>query len=111
MDDLQLTPLRSRGCYFYFCNKQEQNHRVYLRIDWAMGNYQWLQGYGAVEADYLLPGVSDYSPIILQCKPLINTEPKPFMIFNTVIQHQQFSRIITSTWAQRYTGTKMFQLA
>lgn len=57
MDALQLTFLRSIGCYYSFYNKQDQNYKVYSRIYWDMSNYQWLQRYGLVEADYLLPRI------------------------------------------------------
>lgn len=65
VDHLQLTSLQAKGCYYTFCNKQQQDHRVYSKIDWALGNYYWLQNYGFVEAEFLPPGISDHSPIII----------------------------------------------
>ncbi|KAK4708816.1 hypothetical protein R3W88_029741 [Solanum pinnatisectum] len=67
MDSLQLTPLRSTGGHFTWCNKQEAGRRVYSKIDWALGDLNWLQQYGLVEADYLNPSVSDHSPILIKC--------------------------------------------
>ncbi|KAH0689114.1 hypothetical protein KY289_016472 [Solanum tuberosum] len=46
LDSLQLTPLRSTGWYFTWCNKQEAGRRVYSKIDWALGDLKLLQQYG-----------------------------------------------------------------
>lgn len=56
---MHLTPIRFKGFYFLFYNKQEQAHRVYSRIDWNSGNYQWLQMCGTLEVKYLAPGISN----------------------------------------------------
>ncbi|XP_019238885.1 PREDICTED: uncharacterized protein LOC109218942 [Nicotiana attenuata] len=55
IDDLQLTPLRAKGWNYTWTNKQGTGSRVYSKIDWALGNYQWIQQYGHVEADILNP--------------------------------------------------------
>lgn len=111
LDHLQITPLRSKGSWYSFCNKQEQHHWVFSRIDWALGNYQWLQRYGAVEANYLQPGISDHSLILMQCIPRVNNWPKPVKLYSTVMQHHKFLDIVVDTWAYRYDGTIMYQLA
>lgn len=53
VDELQLTTLRPKGWYYTLCNKQIQEARLYSKIDWAFGNYQWLQTYGQVEDEFL----------------------------------------------------------
>ncbi|XP_070009144.1 uncharacterized protein [Nicotiana sylvestris] len=60
---MQLTPLRTKDCFFTWCNKQNANDRVYSKIDWAFGNFNWTKDYRHVEADFLEPGVSDHSPL------------------------------------------------
>ncbi|XP_075092243.1 uncharacterized protein LOC142172510 [Nicotiana tabacum] len=65
---LQLTQLKSLGWFYTWCNKQQLEKRVYSRIDWALGNVEWMQKYSHIEADFLNPEVSDHSPILLQCK-------------------------------------------
>lgn len=65
IDNMQLTPLRTKGCFYTWCNKQKANDRVYSKIDWAFSNFSWTKSYGHLEADFLEPGVSDHSPIIV----------------------------------------------
>ncbi|KAM3270543.1 hypothetical protein P3S67_028745 [Capsicum chacoense] len=52
IDVLQFTPLRSKGWQFTWCNKEEGSNRVYGKIDWALGNYDWIQ-IGHVEDEFL----------------------------------------------------------
>ncbi|XP_075108929.1 uncharacterized protein LOC142180761 [Nicotiana tabacum] len=64
IDSIQLTPLKTKGCFYSWCNKQHADDKVYSKIDKAFGNFEWIKEYGHVEADCLDPGVSDHSPIV-----------------------------------------------
>lgn len=77
LTSLQLTPIRSIGRHFTWCSKQPVAIRVYSKIDWALGNFQWVQQYGHIEADFLSLGISDHSPMILRCGKKIRMYPKP----------------------------------
>ncbi|KAK4364367.1 hypothetical protein RND71_015725 [Anisodus tanguticus] len=110
VDALQLTSLRAKGWHFTFCNKQQLEDRVYSKIDWALGNLQWLQAYGHVEADFLNPGASDHSLIYPEYKPHVNIHTKPFKLFKTMMEHADFRSILESVWLKNYNGTRLFQL-
>ncbi|XP_060212076.1 uncharacterized protein LOC132639653 [Lycium barbarum] len=110
IDTLQLTPLNSKGWHFTFCNKQQAGDRVYSKIDWAFGNLQWLNSYSQVEADFLNPGMSDHTPILIQYLPQTHTHPKPFKLFSTVMEHPDFTNILDTVWGKNIVGTKMFKL-
>ncbi|KAH0773588.1 hypothetical protein KY290_010725 [Solanum tuberosum] len=66
IDTLQLTTLKQRGWHFTFCNKHHNVDQVYSKIDWVLGNFQWIMDYGHIEAEFLNPGVSNHSPILIQ---------------------------------------------
>lgn len=90
VDVLQLTPLKSIGWFFTWCNKQHEDRRVYNKINWAMGNYLWLQQYSHIEAKFLNSEVSDHSPILIyisQRNEQRGLHPKPFKLYNTVMEH------------------------
>ncbi|XP_075079928.1 uncharacterized protein LOC142165228 [Nicotiana tabacum] len=95
INNLQLTPLRSTGWYFTWCNKQPVASRVYSKIDWALGNFQWLKQYRHIEADFLNPGVSDHSPILLRFFQERRLHPKPFKLFSNVMEHPEFHAILS----------------
>ncbi|XP_019248642.1 PREDICTED: uncharacterized protein LOC109227903 [Nicotiana attenuata] len=107
IDDLQLTPLRAKGWHYTWTNKQGTGSRVYSKIDWALGNYQWIQQYGHVEADYMNPSVSDHSPILIKCGSQKLLHPKPFKLYTNVMDHPQFQNIVQQTWQKKYEGVSM----
>ncbi|KAH0761347.1 hypothetical protein KY290_017420 [Solanum tuberosum] len=74
IDNLQLTPLRSKGCFYTWCNKQQGNNSQN----------------GPVEAEYMQPGVSDHSPVVVHCRKQTNMHPKPFRLYVTVMEHPNF---------------------
>ncbi|XP_019235016.1 PREDICTED: uncharacterized protein LOC109215406 [Nicotiana attenuata] len=48
INTLQLSQVKSSGWYYTWCNKQQPDKRVYSRIDWALGNFDWLQQYNHI---------------------------------------------------------------
>lgn len=85
LDNLQLIPLRSKGSYFTWTNKQQGANRVYSKIDWVFGNFEWIQRFSRVEVDFLSPVVSDHSPALIQCLKKTCLHPKPFRLYATVM--------------------------
>ncbi|OIT19716.1 hypothetical protein A4A49_59088, partial [Nicotiana attenuata] len=66
LDNMQLTPLKSTGC-------------------WMMNN-------GYIEAEFLNPGVSDHSPILMNCRTDIiqhQLHPRPFRLYHTLTDPKQ----------------------
>ncbi|KAH0672927.1 hypothetical protein KY290_025206 [Solanum tuberosum] len=97
-DTMQLTPLRSKGWYFTWCNKQSTGSRVYSKIDWALGDFQWVQQYGQVKAEFLYPSISDHFSILVKYCQQHNIRPKPFKFFPNVMEHPDFSSILQQMW-------------
>ncbi|XP_019264805.1 PREDICTED: uncharacterized protein LOC109242395 [Nicotiana attenuata] len=110
IDDLQLTPLRAKGWHYTWTNKQGSDSRVYSKIDWALGNYQWIQQYGYIEANFLNPSVSDHSPILIKCGRQQLMHPKPFRLYTNIMELPQFQNIMQQVWKQHYEGAPMQQI-
>ncbi|KAH0651243.1 hypothetical protein KY285_031360 [Solanum tuberosum] len=111
IDTLELTALKAIGCHYTFCNKQQGSSRVYSKIDWAFGNFPWMTAYSHVDTDYLGSGISDHSPILIQSvPPPPNSNPKPFRLFKTVLNHPDFGRLIDEDWQKQVRGTTMERL-
>ncbi|KAK9748444.1 hypothetical protein RND81_02G057900 [Saponaria officinalis] len=70
-----LDDLHSSGCEFTWSNKQEGASRVWCKLDRALANSAWLLSYPSTSVQFLSPGVSDHSPLLLnlledsKCKP------------------------------------------
>ncbi|XP_075099151.1 uncharacterized protein LOC142176016 [Nicotiana tabacum] len=101
IDNMQLTPLRTKGCFFTWCNKQNENDRVYSKIDWAFGNFNWTKDYRHVEADFLEPRVSDHSPIIVQIWKRKTIHPKPLNLYIVTMDHKDFRPMVDRIWQQQ----------
>ncbi|XP_019259313.1 PREDICTED: uncharacterized protein LOC109237461 [Nicotiana attenuata] len=110
IDDLQLTLLSAKGWHYTWTNKQGSDSRVYSKIDWALGNYQWIQQYGHIEADFLNPSVSDHSPILIKCGRQQLMHPKPFRLYTNIMELPQFQNIMQQVWKQHYEGAPMQQI-
>ncbi|KAH0707403.1 hypothetical protein KY290_011959 [Solanum tuberosum] len=107
IDAMQLTPLKSKGWYFTWCNKQSAGSRVYSKIDWALGDFQWVPQYGQVEAEFLHPSISDHSPILVKYCHQHNIHPKPFRFFPNVMEHPDFSSILQLVWTRMESDQPM----
>lgn len=63
-----------------------------------------------VESNFLNPGVSDHSPILLKCdfadqhKQL---HPRSFRLYNTVLHHPVFKGIMKGVWRREFRGIAM----
>ncbi|XP_019240144.1 PREDICTED: uncharacterized protein LOC109220135 [Nicotiana attenuata] len=99
---MQLTPLKSTGWYYTWCNKRDENVRVYIKINWGFGNFSWMMKNGHIEAEYLNPGVSDHSPILMNCQNGIqqHLHPRQFRLYRNVLHHPEFTRIVKEVWVQ-----------
>ncbi|KAK6794049.1 hypothetical protein RDI58_007502 [Solanum bulbocastanum] len=87
VNTLQLTSLRTKGCFFTWCNKRQATSRVYSKIDWVFGNLEWLQQFSHVESEFLGPRVLYHSLAIIQCQQMITLHPNPFKLYMTVMEH------------------------
>lgn len=92
--DLGLGQLNKKGWQWSWCNKRDETDRIYNNIDWVFGNPQWFMLYSEIEAFYDCPGVSDHSPIILSTDKTKQRLPKPFRLFNVILQHGEFKEVV-----------------
>lgn len=100
------THLKATGSQFTWCNKQVGANRVYSKIDWEFGNYWWLQRHGHIDSNYMIPKVSDHSPILINFqgstpKALL---PKPFKLYTIVMSHPEFKHKVRETWSTLVQG-------
>lgn len=88
VEDCELYELKSKGSYFSWTSKGAVNGRVASRIDRGLANSLWMQAFPHVEVDYLLPGLSDHSPLLFQCATV--ERGNPFRFLNVLAEHEHF---------------------
>lgn len=66
IQQLGLEPLKSLGQFFSWCKGSVGEGRILSRIDYAIGNSQWRSDYGSNYVNYLLPHISDNTPLCVR---------------------------------------------
>lgn len=79
------------------------------KIDRVLVNDKWSVVFSFSEANFLAPGVSDHTSMIIR---LAHHTPsrKPFKFYNFWMAHPSFSDIVTQVWDSQLSGTSMFVL-
>ncbi|XP_020264066.1 uncharacterized protein LOC109839998 [Asparagus officinalis] len=83
----QLTHIRSTGCFFTWCNKQEADSRIWSRLDRCLVNDEWIHNYTSSQVEFLNPSCSDHSPALLTIGDDVTEGKRPFKIFNMWAKH------------------------
>lgn len=91
-------------------NKRDARVRVYSHTDWAFGNLAWLLQYNNIEADFVEPGCSDHSPILLNSVTGQSKLQKPFRVLNVVMQQENVKELVHGIWQQEVSGHTKFRV-
>ncbi|XP_020265045.1 uncharacterized protein LOC109840710 [Asparagus officinalis] len=105
----QLLHLRSTGCYYTWCNKQEADSRIWSRLDRCLVNEDWIHSYTSSQVEYLIPNCSDHSPALITIEDDIPEGKRPFKFFNMWVKHPDFISTVHSIWDQSSEGYNMFR--
>lgn len=101
---------RYRGNYFTWSNKQAGSDRVVSKIDRVLVNGLWMQEHPNAEAEFMNPGVSDHTPMVLSLYDNNNRGPMPFKFFNYWVYEKDFNKIVENVWNTQVFGNPMFKL-
>ncbi|XP_057548584.1 uncharacterized protein LOC130827012 [Amaranthus tricolor] len=96
--DLNLAELKSTGPSFSWSSRGYADRRIHSRIDRAFGNVTWMLNKGHIVVDYLMPSLSDHSPLLLKYADDPLTVGKPFKFFNYMAHHADFHTIMHEFW-------------
>ncbi|XP_056683679.1 uncharacterized protein [Spinacia oleracea] len=105
-----ITELKSCGNMFSWSNKGQGDQRISSRIDRAFGCCDWQSIFTEVCVDYLNPGISDHSPLLLDCNIAHHQGSRPFKFFNYMASHERFRQVVQEGWDTPVVGTAMFQV-
>ncbi|XP_020249670.1 uncharacterized protein LOC109827119 [Asparagus officinalis] len=105
-----LSDIKSTGSTWTWHNKQKGIHRIYGKLDRALGNSKLIDLFPQVFTEYKNTSSSDHTPAIIHLQPNVNSGPKPFKFFNYWMKCQGFSDVIKTAWGKQFTGSPMFIL-
>ncbi|XP_056695637.1 uncharacterized protein [Spinacia oleracea] len=107
LDRAALYELKSCGHFFSWSNKGQGNPRISSRINRALGNKVWHSGFTDAVVDYINPGLSDHSLLLMTCTINLNSGSRPFKIFNYMAYHPSFLKVVQKGWEVEYQGSSI----
>ncbi|KAK9705095.1 hypothetical protein RND81_07G033500 [Saponaria officinalis] len=107
---LQLMDLPYQGVFYTWNNKQFADARTWCKLDRVMGNCDWFHASWDVQVDFLEPGVSDHSSVLVCFTTPSENRGQSFKYLNGWAQHQNFQQIVREHWQRQFRGTKMYCL-
>ncbi|KAF8404127.1 hypothetical protein HHK36_009007 [Tetracentron sinense] len=108
-EEAGLFDLRFSGSRLTWSNRVVGPRRICCKLDQAMVNMEWIQSFDKYEAQFLEPGISDHSPILVWGAPSY-AKPCQFKILNFWAQHPGFHDVVSKTWDIQPLGSPMYVL-
>ncbi|KAK7273781.1 hypothetical protein RIF29_14844 [Crotalaria pallida] len=104
-----LLDLKSKGQFHTWCNKQEGDRRIYCKLDRAVVNQAWISAWPNAEANFLLPGLSDHSPILVEWNQNNDQRKPSFKFFNMWTEDDSFQSIVDNVWSRHSMEAQWFK--
>ncbi|XP_020255421.1 uncharacterized protein LOC109832477 [Asparagus officinalis] len=108
--DCNLNHLKTTGCFYTWNNKQDQDSRVWSRLDMALVNDAWIHLYTSSQVEFLLPRFSDHFPALVYFYDECPGGKKPFKFFNMWTKHDSFLLVVTTIWQTKIDEYKMYSV-
>lgn len=103
--DTFMVVLKSVGRRFTWSNSH-----ICSRIDWAIGNADWMLQVPHLEVKVLDLGCSDHSPLSILLDSEEQTDYKPFKFLNCLADHAEFKVVIKKAWEINTSGPLMMKV-
>ncbi|KAF6134946.1 hypothetical protein GIB67_023305 [Kingdonia uniflora] len=105
----RLKDLKYRGHQFTWSNKQQNEDRVFVKLDRALVNEQWEERFPHSETKFLTTAISDHSPIITTLLQNCPSRRKCFKYFQFWEDMEGYKDIVVQGWATVIYGNPMFR--
>ncbi|XP_074299058.1 uncharacterized protein LOC141630078 [Silene latifolia] len=107
--DCKLEDIGSSGCEYTWTNKQDDNTRVWSKLDRALANPAWFSTFPATYTTFLPTGVSDHSLVLVNIYDDYPLKSR-FSFLNYWISHPSYKALIAQAWNNSVEGTSMYRL-
>ncbi|KAK1298314.1 hypothetical protein QJS10_CPB14g00920 [Acorus calamus] len=109
ISDCNLQDMKAMGHTLSWTNLQQE--RIASRLDRTLINSLWLNAYPESFTEYLAPGLSDHSALLVRLTPEVLSGHKPFKCFNMWFSHPTFTEVVENAWLTEVEGTPQYRLA
>jgi len=91
-------------------NKSPGDRLISRKLDIALINQSWNDAFPRSQAEFLPPGVSDHSMILVRTGLQQGKRSKPFKFFNYWADNPKFEEIVQEVWNYQIDGSLLFQI-
>ncbi|XP_062100333.1 uncharacterized protein LOC133806223 [Humulus lupulus] len=102
--------LRSIGSHFTWTNNQDNDDRIYSKLDRVFKNEEWLDLYPQAEALFNWDLLSDHCYCIIKMGAANNSGLKPFRFFNMWTEHRSFKDTVLNSWNKPIKGRGLVRI-
>ena len=110
MANCDIHDLHYNGRFYTWSNKQVSERRVMSKIDRFLGNDHWEEIFPNVVVTFLLEGIYDHSPMLVQFS-LPCRGKKPFRFFSVWSNMDDFLDVIKGVWETNIQGYSRYQIS
>ncbi|KAK9689488.1 hypothetical protein RND81_09G062300 [Saponaria officinalis] len=107
---LQLMDLPYQGVFYSWSINQFADARTWCKLDRVMGNCAWFHASWDVQVDFLEPGISDHSPIVVASTLPAPPQHRQFRFLNCWAADSGFLPLVATAWPTNAIGCPMFRL-
>lgn len=91
------------GSDFTWCNMQEGDNKIYLRLDRAFANLEWTKKFWGMKVHHLVNSTSDHSPLLVSDLAIQNqTQAKRFHFETIWTKNAKCKAIIEKSWGMEF---------
>lgn len=110
LQEAELFEAQHKGLSFTWWNNQEASP-ISKKIDHAFINQAWSARFPEAYVEFLEPLQSDHSSCLFHVPSAQRRAPKPFKLFNHIIDHPSFEETVREAWhPEAIMGTDQFKL-
>ena len=114
LDNCRLRDMGFKGARFIWCNRKDEQDRVYVRLDRRVANQEWYDLFPHFDVHHLRFSNSDHMAIGVQLRrqsqSLIRMYKKRFRFEEAWVKDEGYEEAIANAWFVSFNGSLMFQV-
>ena len=109
--EAHLEDLKATGFHLTWDNKGSAEQFKSRKLDRVLVNPAWHSSFPLSEAQFLPPGSSDHSPMIVTAGINIYKHKISFKFFNLWADHSEFQHLVEDVWSTPVAGIPIYQVS
>ncbi|XP_072969262.1 uncharacterized protein [Typha angustifolia] len=107
VDETGLCDLGYEGIPYTWCNNQQGTRRIWIRLDRALANTEWVSEHPECKVQHLDRGASDHAPLLLTVPAGTTRSKRPFRFELLWMEYEECQNIVQDTWKRQAGGNPM----